>query len=66
MKIEISISELLAGGKSEEEVVREILARDGGKQYTETSVKIAIKEFLAKNSTKVNIPGFSKWNQYKN
>ena len=62
MKIEISISELLAGGKSEEEIVREILVRDGGKQYTEKNIRQAVKDFKEKQpEARINIPGWNKW-----
>ena len=64
MKIEISISELLAGGKNEEDVVREILARDGGKEYTEEKIRQAVKDFKEKQpEATVRLPG---WNKYKN
>ena len=64
MKLEINISELLVGGKSEEEVVREILARDGGKEYTEEKIRQAVKDFKEKQpEASVNISG---WNRFKN
>ena len=64
MKLEVSISQMLASGKSPEDVVKEILARDGGREYSENQIRLAVADHLKKQpEASIRIPG---WQKYKN
>ena len=58
---------MFALGKSPEDVVKEILTKDGGKEYTENQIRLAVAEFQKKQpEARINIPGWDSWNKFKN
>ena len=62
MRIEVNISKLFEAGRSPEEVVRELLGGDLGKDHTPEQICKAVNDYLDKKpGFKSSVPGLERW-----